>query len=132
MRPYSQRTLDNVKRIFNYRLSRGRKTVECGFGMMSEKFQVLNSPTRAHISNRVTDIIKCVCILHNFIRKKGVQYIPNEQFGKSQIDIDNTTLLPLQDCVLHEPATPNKVRNYLANYFLTPRASISWQWKYSV
>lgn len=28
MRPYPQRTLDNVKRIYNYRLSRGRKSVE--------------------------------------------------------------------------------------------------------
>lgn len=31
LQPYPQRTLDNVKRIFNYRLSRGRKTVECSF-----------------------------------------------------------------------------------------------------
>lgn len=28
LRPYPRRTLNNVKRIFNYRLSRGRKTVE--------------------------------------------------------------------------------------------------------
>lgn len=29
MRPYPQRTLNNVRRVFNYRLSRARKTVEC-------------------------------------------------------------------------------------------------------
>lgn len=42
MRPYPQRTLDNVKLLFNYRLSKGRKTVECAFGMMTEKLQVLS------------------------------------------------------------------------------------------
>ncbi|KAK9680276.1 DDE superfamily endonuclease [Popillia japonica] len=41
MRPYPVRTLDNKKRIFNYRLSRGRKTIECTFGMMTQKFQTV-------------------------------------------------------------------------------------------
>ncbi|XP_072384742.1 uncharacterized protein [Diabrotica undecimpunctata] len=40
LKPYSKRILDNTKRIFNYRLSRGRKTIECAFEMMTEKFQV--------------------------------------------------------------------------------------------
>lgn len=46
LRPYSSRTLDNVKWIFNfnYRLSRGRKSIECIFGMAAEKCAVLNGP----------------------------------------------------------------------------------------
>lgn len=31
MRPYSVRNLDNMKRIYNYRLNRGRKSIECVF-----------------------------------------------------------------------------------------------------
>ena len=38
------RHIDNTKRIFNYRLSRGRKAIECVFGMMSQKFQILSKP----------------------------------------------------------------------------------------
>jgi len=45
MRLYPRRVLDNKKRIFNYRFSRGRKTIECAFGMMASKFKVLRTPT---------------------------------------------------------------------------------------
>lgn len=31
MRPYSKKILDNTKRVFNYRLSWGQKTIECAF-----------------------------------------------------------------------------------------------------
>jgi hypothetical protein len=44
MRPYPKRRLNNRQRVYNYRLSRARKTVECAFGMMTQKFQVLLSP----------------------------------------------------------------------------------------
>lgn len=130
MRPYPQRTLDNVKRIFNYRLSRGRKTVECAFGMMAEKFQVLNSAIRCRTTERVNDIIKSVCILHNFVRKReGVPYTQGKPFDDSETST-NITTPQLRDLTIHDRSTAQEFRNYLANYFLTPRASLPWQWKY--
>jgi len=33
MKPYSKRSLDSKKRVFNYLISRGRKSVECVFCM---------------------------------------------------------------------------------------------------
>ena len=41
MRPHAKQILDNLKRIFNYRLGRGRKTIECTFGMAAVKSSVL-------------------------------------------------------------------------------------------
>lgn len=71
--PYPQRTLDNVKRIYNNRLGRVRKTVEYAFGMIAEKFKVLNGAIRCRTTERVAHIMKAACILHNFIRtKEGV------------------------------------------------------------
>lgn len=70
MRPYSKRILDNTKRIFNYRLSRGRKTIECTFGMMTEKFGVLSTAIRCRDKSTINNIIKSVCVLHNYVRKK--------------------------------------------------------------
>ncbi|KAL4126170.1 hypothetical protein QTP88_010396 [Uroleucon formosanum] len=110
LRPYPQKTLDNVKRIFNYRLSRGRKTVKCDFGMMAEKFRVLSSAIRTRNTERVTDIIKSVCILHNLIRKKEeVKYTPYEQVENIQDSIDSTTILPIQDIVLRNRASAHEL-----------------------
>lgn len=68
LRPYPQKTLNDQKRIFNYRLSRGRKSVECAFGMMVSKFRVFETPIACSEST-VISIVKCACALHNYIRK---------------------------------------------------------------
>ncbi|CAH2007715.1 unnamed protein product [Acanthoscelides obtectus] len=84
LRPYPQRVLDNTKRIFNYRLSRGRKTVECAFGMMTEKFQVLSTAIRCHDNIKINNIVKSVCILHNYVRKReGLPYRAYEENSNS-------------------------------------------------
>jgi hypothetical protein len=38
MRPYARIQLNNEKRLFNYRLSRARRTVECAFGILVRTF----------------------------------------------------------------------------------------------
>ncbi|KAL4104101.1 hypothetical protein QTP88_019414 [Uroleucon formosanum] len=77
MRPYAKKTLDNMKRIFNYRLSRSRKTIECTFEMAAEKWAILNGPIRGHNPKKVNDFIKAACILHNYVRKtEGLEYTP--------------------------------------------------------
>lgn len=44
LRPYPGRGLTDKRRIFNYRLSRARRTVECAFGVLSNKRRVLHTP----------------------------------------------------------------------------------------
>jgi hypothetical protein len=128
LRPYPKRTLDNVKRIFNYRLSRGRKTIVCAFGMASEKFQVLNGPILCRNPETVNDIIKAVCVLHSYVRKhEGVEYTPAEiqmsQRPRSDVCIPR---------IINANSTPTAFRNYVANYFLSPPVSLPWQWNYCV
>jgi len=42
MKPYSRRTLDRSKAIFNCRLSRVRRVVECAFGICASKWRILD------------------------------------------------------------------------------------------
>ena len=65
MSPYPQSSLDNKKRIFNYRVSRARKSVEYAFGMLTQKFQVLLTMIRCRNPDTVNSIVKCACVLHN-------------------------------------------------------------------
>lgn len=128
MRPYSVRNLDNVKRIFNYRLSRGRKTIECVFGMMSQKFQILLKSITCRKYSTIISIIKCICILHNYIRKhEGVQY-QISTFNESTSQRLKPILIPNMTFV----NTPNGLRNYLSNYFLKPDCVLPWQWNHCV
>jgi len=68
LRPYPGRGLTNTRRILNYRISRARRTVECVFGVLSNKWRVLHTPLLVE-PDFADDIIKSCCILHNFVRK---------------------------------------------------------------
>lgn len=132
MRPYAKKSLDNLKRIFNYRLSRGRKTIECSFGMAAEKFPVLNGPIRCRDPEKVNDIIKAACVLHNYVRKQeGLEYIPRH-FEDCETTSNNFHAIqpPVENITINTNSPATALRNYLANYFVTPQASLPWQWRY--
>ncbi|XP_026819304.1 putative nuclease HARBI1 [Rhopalosiphum maidis] len=132
MRPYPRRTLNNIKRVFNYRLSRGRKTIECTFGMMTEKFQVLSTAIRCRDVDKINNIVKACCILHNFIRKReGIRYAMRN-FEES-VDLRNTNNFTTEYSTSNEKTVNDQsscydLRDYLSRYFTTPQASLPWQW----
>lgn len=73
MRPYPKRiTTGHYKnKIFNYRLSRARQTVECAFGILASRFRVFRRPFENKVDT-VVNIVKAACILHNYLRNKTI------------------------------------------------------------
>ena len=68
LRPFPGTNLSREKRLFNYRLSRARLTVECAFGILSSQWRMYRrvigvNPAKAEAC------VKATCILHNYIRR---------------------------------------------------------------
>ena len=66
LKPYARNVLDDSKRIFNYRLSRARRTIENAFGIMASRFRIFRRPIISTPEN-VKNIVKAAVALHNFL-----------------------------------------------------------------
>lgn len=110
LRPYPRRSLNYTRRIFNYRLSRARRTVECAFGVLSNKWRVLHTPIQ--VTPDFTDsIVKACCVLNNFVRRRdGCNYQDTEINYLDDIEIRGTGAL----------SQGTEVRDFFANYFVGP------------
>jgi len=54
------------RKMFNRRLSRARRVIECAFGLLANKWRIFH---RAIDVDFVDQIIKACCVLHNFVRR---------------------------------------------------------------
>ena len=67
IKPYSQKNLLGSRRIFNYRLSRARRTLENVFGVLSNQFRILLA--RIHLKPEITsEVVVTCCLLHNLLK----------------------------------------------------------------
>ena len=71
LRPYSRRQLTESRRLFNYRLSGGRRVVESAFGILAGKWRILNKPIETY-PDMADRTVKCICVLHNTVIDRGV------------------------------------------------------------
>lgn len=62
MKPYSRRNLSHEEKIFNYRLSRARRCVECAFGIMTAKWRLLGKCIETNVG-KAEIIVKCICLI---------------------------------------------------------------------
>lgn len=67
MRPYPRRVLTPRREYFNTRLSTARKCIECAFGILYSKWRFLSKDIETY-PDKACVLIKCACILHNYIR----------------------------------------------------------------
>lgn len=119
LRPFAGHNLTVTKRIFNYRLCRARRYVECTFGILSNKWRIFHRAINLN-PDFVTDIVKCCVVLHNFV-------IGRDGYNVEDIlSVTGFQNIGRSECV-RGGITANNVRTVLADYFLTPVGSVKWQ-----
>lgn len=70
MKPYAQRQMTQDQRIFNYRLSRGRRIAENAFGILAQRWQIFLT-TMQQDPITIAIIIETYVILHHLM---GLRY----------------------------------------------------------
>lgn len=122
MRPYPRsNVLDDEKRIFNYRLSRGRRLVECAFGILSQTFRVYCRRLKADPQN-ATSIILTTCILHNIIR--NTRSIENNPDCSTNED---SNMQNLRRQGGNAVSAAFQTREIFKNFFISAEGSVPWQ-----
>lgn len=148
-RPYPGRNLSEMKRIYNYRLSRARRVVENAFGILSARWQFLRSPIQAQPEKAANSILASVA-LHNWLKKHedsqkvyGKLYCPSgyvdyeDAYGiihkgtwRSEVSESGA----LQELTNIGPNNYGKraehYRTLMANFFLSPEGELPWQYQY--
>lgn len=121
MRPYSGKHLSVKQRVFNYRLSRARRYVECAFGILANKWRIFHRPINVSYDFAI-DIVKACCILHNFVLNRDGLETPVE------MAIDDSELLPIQQRLnVGSQVNANIIRNEYSDCFTSEVGELSWQ-----
>ncbi|XP_064109031.1 uncharacterized protein LOC135217239 [Macrobrachium nipponense] len=87
MKPYPYQEQTTSERIFSYRLSRGRRTVENGFGMLANRFRVFFAPINLAPEKVGIMVLACTA-LHNFLRKDEIN-----QYSQPEVVLGNRECL---------------------------------------
>lgn len=140
LRPYPGRSgLNQERTIFNYRLSRARRTIENTFGILVSRWRILKRPIICTVEKSLK-IVQAIICLHNWLRKQDIginQYIDQTLVDQDRLDgfvpgswredIENSAL---RDIIRlgnnNSTRKAIKIRENFCNFFNTEGA-VSWQ-----
>lgn len=130
MKPFSARTLNAKKRIYNYRHSRARRSVECAFGILACKFEIFQRPMRVEPDKAIL-ITNAAVALHNFIRRRDGDMVDRTSSISYEI-ADNTAgngLHPLKPTATagRNPNVAIEIREAVSEFFNNPNGAVEYQ-----
>lgn len=141
MRPFPGQGLPLQKNVFNYRLSRARRTIENAFGIMAARWRIFRQPIAAS-PDHVVIFTKAAICLHNFLRTRESSVYCPPGFGDTEDGSGNVIsgewrkeglgqgLLPVGRVGANRYAqSAADVRQELADYFMTPSRELKWQYE---
>ena len=142
MKPFPGCNLPEEKDIFNYRLSRCRRTIENTFGVFAARWRIFRRPIRAKPENVERIIKACVCIHNYLMQTENAGYAPTGCIdsedgtgdlipGSWRSEVANDERPALRSLAR---AGSNNYTNYAKQirdnfqaYFNSPAGSVSWQ-----
>ena len=119
LRPYGGTNLSREKKIFNYRLTRARRYIECCFGILANKWRIFHRPLNVDIQ-LAEKIIKAACVLHNFVRQRDGSHDDLTTCQMNNLQNDGTS---------RGNPSARDVRQKFTNYFVNI-APLDWQDNY--
>ncbi|XP_015775503.1 PREDICTED: putative nuclease HARBI1 [Acropora digitifera] len=144
MKPYPGKQLDETQRIFNYRLSRARRTIENAFGILSSKWIIFRKPIRANV-DLAEKIVKATVCLHNYLRlTENANYIPSGFVDcedgngniipgnwRSEVDYKDGGMTPVSRIGGNRYTyKAGRSRDDFKDYFNSPLGEVPWQLDY--
>ena len=135
----TQKNLTAAKRLFHYRLSRARRTVENEFGIIVGRFRIFHTKTSFQPAN-ATETVLCCCVLHNMLRTLSnnsysaigcgdvAEDNGNINEGSWRSEPQSIYVQPIQSTqAKHSSHDAEEVRSHFKDYFET-RGQVPWQW----
>ena len=128
MKPYNRNGPLTIKqKIFNYRLSRARLTIECSFGILVSRWRVFDRDLPFNLKTCENIIISTI-LLHNFIITQNLLTKDNENYLDEDNDRCNADAINRNANDLVDAGNSAQQRNILADYFSSEAGSVTWQY----
>lgn len=143
LRPYPGKGgLNDERNIYNYRLSRARRTIENTFGILVSQWRILKRPITCGMEKTISIVTAVVC-LHNWIRRRDIG--ENEYVTSTLIDqeddngfvpgswrdrMDNSALVNITQCGSNNSSRrAMQIREEFCKYF-NSEGAIPWQFNH--
>ena len=136
MRPYPRGArgtkLPEDQLVFNYRVSRARRIVECAFGILVQRFRVFDRKMYLSDENAIKVTQACT-VLHNYLTPERTDYeaiMRRLNPDGQEYNPNNGALRNLRNNRgYHTPNDATEIRNWYKAYFWSPVGSVPWQWE---
>ena len=120
LKEFSNHNMSVKQRVFNYRLHRARRYVECAFGILSNKWRIFHRPLNVSKTFSI-NIVKACVVLHNIVRSRDG--------GREHDDMISTgsQFRELPAKTKRTGKTGKGVRSNFSNYFISDEGKLPWQ-----
>lgn len=144
-KPFPGKNVDEDEKVYNYRLSRARRTVENAFGILRARWRIFSRPIKGKL-DLIDGVVKaCVCLHNYLLLHVNAKYLPPGfvdsddgsghmipgQWREMVRNDARPALRPLRAQGSHNYGFDAKqTRTAFKNYVNSPEGSLSWQLKH--